>query len=174
YVIAAFDASLIGKRVTGIGGQTIDEAWRIASPYVAADNEQTVKDRIEHYLLCPEVGRAIGVGEPVLKFADGSEARPAPIGLVRHLLWSHRPHPPNYSFRWLDPRTLYVAFTQVRDQGGETLEKFGLRMLSLKPARLVIDVRDNDGGDNTIFGPFVDALATSEVNDPGRLFLLIG
>ena len=40
--------------------------------------------------------------------------------------------------------------------------------------RVVVDLRHNLGGDNTRYGAFVDALRTSRLNRPDRLYLLVG
>ena len=40
--------------------------------------------------------------------------------------------------------------------------------------KLVIDVRENAGGDNTRLPPFVEALRASEFNRPDGLYVLIG
>ena len=122
----------------------------------------------------------------------------APVGLLTYLYWYFQPlqewkHEPvqsslplyqqrvwdNYWSRYIPAeRTMYVAFNQVRDKHGETFEQFGERVLRECDAQhadqLVIDVRNNSGGDNTIFADFITRLQTHRINQRGRLYLIIG
>ena len=123
----------------------------------------------------------------------------APVSLVRYFYWlfrpleawkRQRPEDPslplyrqhaglNYWFTYLkDARTLYVCFRQVRDQGPESIAAFGRRVgqyARQHPVeRLVIDVRGNSGGDNTLFGEFIEDLRSSPLNQRGRLFTITG
>lgn len=75
---------------------------------------------------------------------------------------------------------LYVQYDAVRPQtaSGERLTDFAARMLRLarehRPARIVIDVRRNGGGDNRTYGPLLRALEAQAVDQQGSLFALIG
>src|SRR5215472_2310763 len=97
----------------------------------------------------------------------------AALPLYRQSTWN------NYWFRYLErERTAYVAFNQVRDKSGEPFETFGVRVLDFctqqKVQTLVIDLRNNSGGDNSIFGGFIEKLRASPMNTRGRLYALIG
>lgn len=93
---------------------------------------------------------------------------------------------PSYEWRrdnfWIRPMpdagALYVAFRAVRPNGGETLTAFGSRILdtarSISAQKIIIDVRENSGGDNTLFRGMIKALQGSEFNTKGRLILLTG
>lgn len=77
-------------------------------------------------------------------------------------------------------RALYVQYNEVRSamEGGPTLAEFAAAMVERFRAehatRLVLDVRSNGGGDNTTFGPLIEALKTPEIDRPDVLFALIG
>ncbi|MBI2680939.1 MAG: hypothetical protein HYX25_08040 [Candidatus Solibacter usitatus] len=147
------------------------------------------------------IGVSTAVDGLDLEFASTSGARRAvrlqATSRLRYLWWYLEPRawlfppappagsPPSAERKrdpwWLTPVTnrkaVYVAFRGVRDRRGETLTMFGARLLKTAKAmqadRIVIDVRDNGGGDNTLFRGFVAALAGSEFNAPGRLLVLI-
>jgi len=198
---------LVGQRVLRIGAKSVEEVYTILHPFVGADNESTVKDRIPLYMICPEVLQAEGISPPATNTVlfivaspngNASDANIEPVGLVRYLYWYFQPlqawkHKPNestlplyrqqtwqnYWFRYLgSERTVYFAFNQVRDDSGETFETFGTRLLAFCRAhpvdRLIIDIRNNSGGDNTIFRPFIRDLAQSPLNQRGRLYTIIG
>jgi len=87
-----------------------------------------------------------------------SEAAPP---LYRQSTWD------NYWFRYLEPqRTVYMAFNQVRDKSDEPFEAFGARVLDFctmqNAQTLVIDLRNNSGGDNSIFGESIEKLRKSD------------
>lgn len=147
-------------------------------------------------------GIAPGTQEVVMTLRDSSggetETAIAPVGAIRYFYWYFAPlaiwkHQPdqsslplyrqrtwdNYWMRYLDAqRTLYVAFNQVRDKSDEPFDAFGARVLGFISThavdRLVIDLRNNSGGDNTIPRQFVRDLARQPINQPGRLYTIIG
>lgn len=93
---------------------------------------------------------------------------------------------PSFEWRrdnfWITPMpergAVYVALRAVQPNGKETLTAFATRILTTARSsgaqRIVIDVRENGGGDNTLFRGMIKALRESEFNVKGRLMLLIG
>lgn len=74
-----------------------------------------------------------------------------------------------------DSRTLYVRYNACRDAAGfaaMTNQVFATAA-SNPVARLVVDVRGNPGGDNTVLAPFLHALENSPLARPDRLFVLM-
>jgi len=73
---------------------------------------------------------------------------------------------------------LYLQFNLVSTLGGETLEDFSQRLgLALSDSavdRLVIDVRNNTGGDNTLLRPLLVALFRSRQNHRGGMYVITG
>jgi hypothetical protein len=120
-----------------------------------------------------------------------------PVALISYLYWFFQPlqewkrHPSedhlplyrqrmwdNYRFTDVGDGVVYVAFNQVRDKSHESFETFGAKVLRYcedhHTQRLIIDVRNNSGGDNTIFSEFIEKVRKSRMNERGRLFLIIG
>lgn len=75
---------------------------------------------------------------------------------------------------------LYIKFDQVanREHGPPALEIFGEALAFAReqmPARTVIDIRNNSGGNGSILPPIIrEIIRTREVDEPGKLFLVIG
>lgn len=120
--------------------------------------------------------------EPV-SFADYLEWREFPtlkLPQARDELYLSDSYDP-YWFRFLrDSGTLYVRYNQVfaRNDAGVRLAKFVKklkRQLRRKPVdRLVIDLRQNNGGDLTTYEPLLALLRNdADVNQPGKLFAII-
>lgn len=78
-------------------------------------------------------------------------------------------------------RLLYVQFRRVAPfDAGETFGAFCRRLFaacdSLRPEALVIDLRHNHGGNNTLWRPMIHGLIRrdQDVNRRGRLFTVVG
>ncbi len=85
-----------------------------------------------------------------------------------------------YGFEfWEDSKTVYFRFSGVQDNPqGETIAEFAERLRKFVDARdfdrLIVDIRHNTGGDNTLAKPLVELLRTHErINRRGRLFVVI-
>jgi hypothetical protein len=77
-----------------------------------------------------------------------------------------------------DSKIVYANFRAVLDSQQETLAAFASRTMefaeSKKAKALVVDVRINNGGNNNLARPFLYAIAGSEFNQQGRLFVITG
>jgi tetratricopeptide (TPR) repeat protein len=86
----------------------------------------------------------------------------------------------NYRFELQEPsRTLYLQFNTVRDKSSESISQFSARFNEFANThafdRCVIDLRDNDGGDNTLLEPLVRVISENpNINRRNKLFTLIG
>jgi len=74
--------------------------------------------------------------------------------------------------------TVYFQFNLVFNLGAETLGDFTKRLSTALESpevhRLVIDLRNNTGGDNTLLRPLLVALIRSKVNHRGGIYAIIG
>lgn len=85
----------------------------------------------------------------------------------------------NYDFTLVDDRkTVLMIYNAVADRDDESLAAFAERLFDLIEARgidrLIIDMRDNGGGNNYLNQPFLHRMIGSRVNRPGGLFILTG
>jgi tetratricopeptide (TPR) repeat protein len=75
-------------------------------------------------------------------------------------------------------RTLYAQINNVLNAPDESLAHFSSRLIAAitkyKPARFVLDLRRNTGGDNTLLRPLLTGLVQSPVNRSNALFVLTG
>jgi hypothetical protein len=106
---------------------------------------------------------------------DWVDARPesAPVPLAQQHEDKH------YWFTYLpDQHAVYFQFNLVINQNGEPLADFAGRLATAleQPSveRLVIDLRNNTGGDNTLLRPLLVALIRSKVNRRGGIFAITG
>jgi len=106
---------------------------------------------------------------------DWVDARPGsvPVPLAQQHEDKH------YWFTYLpDQHAVYFQFNLVINQNGEPLADFAGRLATAveQPSveRLVIDLRNNTGGDNTLLRPLLVALIRSKVNRRGGIFAITG
>ena len=85
----------------------------------------------------------------------------------------------NYWFEfWADSQTIYFQFNSVRNQNGESIAEFSKRLENFVNTRefdrLIVDIRNNGGGDSTKLGPLVELLSQNQkINQWGKLFAVI-
>jgi tetratricopeptide (TPR) repeat protein len=77
-----------------------------------------------------------------------------------------------------ESQTLYVQLNQVADKDTETLADFAKRLFAFAAAnsveKLVLDLRLNRGGNGTLLRPFEIGLIKSKLDQPGKLFTIMG
>ncbi|MCZ6765968.1 MAG: tetratricopeptide repeat protein [bacterium] len=85
-----------------------------------------------------------------------------------------------YWFEYLeDEKLVYFQFNRVRNaEQGESLSDFSKRLFAFVEENdveaLVIDVRENNGGNNFLVRPILHRVIPSKVNEDGRVFMIIG
>jgi phosphoglycolate phosphatase-like HAD superfamily hydrolase len=83
---------------------------------------------------------------------------------------------------WMAPQgdgSLYVQFNQVANDEGHTLRQAGAELDSVlsrtHPAKIILDVRHNNGGNSYLYPPIIDALSAWETAVPaGKLYVITG
>jgi hypothetical protein len=127
--------------------------------------------RAIHFRSAP-LRRMHGTPSDFVTMAEGASA-PTP-------LWQKRPSDPYWFERVPSDDLVYFQFNTVRDQEhGPTIAEFARALSdSLAAGRadaLVIDVRRNNGGNNTLLAPLLDAMKhAGQVDAVGNLFVVIG
>jgi hypothetical protein len=188
----------LGGRLLAIDATPAHDAYEAMRPLVSRDNEMGMHDIAPRYLAIPEVLHARGIAENVdratftIQLPDGTiapitlEALPIMPDLVDANVGASGPLP--YWLRdtdtnWFEPlddcRSLYVAFNTVRDAAEERLEAFFDRVFAAIDreaiSRLILDIRNNDGGNNTLNRPLIHHLVRNpRVQDWGQLYAITG
>ena len=78
-----------------------------------------------------------------------------------------------------DGKTLYFQFNQVTNKDDESIEEFAKRLFTRlveeKPGYLIVDVRHNNGGNNTLVQPLVKTIiAYEQANEANKIFIITG
>jgi hypothetical protein len=107
--------------------------------------------------------------------SDWIDARPSSVSAPLSIQRANEP----YWFTVLpEQRAVYFQFNGVINAEGETLEQFAGKLGSAinhdGVDRLIIDVRHNPGGDNTLLRPLLVTLIRSNLNHRGGMYCIIG
>lgn len=191
----------VGMKVVRIGKLSAAKTIKTVRPLAQHDNEMTIKDVLPNQLVIPEVLHGMGIIESeehalfVLEDANGKQstidltpvARNANIKWIRanaksaNLLPLYLKNRSDiYWFEYLqDSQTVYVQFNAVQDKENETIAAFFEKVFSFVQAnpvkRFVLDIRSNNGGDNTLIKPIIQGIIKCDkINRKGRFFTIIG
>jgi hypothetical protein len=188
-------AELVGARLTAVGNTPIEDVLEMLEPLVPRDGPATVPSFRPMFLLRAIVLRGLGlVGEgPVpLTVSLGGEEREVevdPVPSADHQSWAgwlglhglaprdglrhSQQNDPHFGLEpMLDGRALYVRFAQVQPVTTAMVDE--LRRMAAEPTveRVVVDLRQNTGGDNTTYGSLLSALTRLAADRPGTLVVL--
>jgi hypothetical protein len=188
---ASPNEGLIGATITAIGGTPIDDVLAALEPLVPRDGPATVPAFRPIFLLRSEVLRGLGiVGDGPVEVAYDhhgfrSSATLEPMPFAAYVEWAgefgmHRlpavdrlPYladPEPVTLRELGEGVLYLRYRNVvapSTRDARTLIESGA------VRRLVLDLRQNPGGDNTTYAPLLDLVRDFAAEHPGELRVLI-
>jgi hypothetical protein len=195
-------AALLDGRLVSVDGHPVEEIVRAFAGIVPHDNEAQVKDFVPRFLASSEHLVGLGlIADPetatvaVRTPAGGTASarmRSLPLNAIRSITWAAPAADPSrlplyrrtagsaYESVYLaDSRTLYFTYNSCKELPGRPFAAFvaGLweTMRKSPVDRLVIDLRNNGGGDSSILEPFIGELAAAkEINRKGRLFVVVG
>lgn len=193
--------SYAGSRVVRFGDVPAQEVLRRMSRYRGVDNPMTWKWMGPQFYVGRLVMlRGVGVMESgdvvdlTLEAADGTisdvrveggdydivrKLRPSPATDVDPPLWLSNVDE-NYWLRALpDHRAVYFQFNQVRNGEDETIADVAQRLrkalIDEDVTRLIVDVRHNNGGNNSLVRPLVRTMVEFEMRDDDhRIVILTG
>jgi hypothetical protein len=192
HVVAdATGRGLTGKRVTSIDGVPVAEVSERVRPLIPHDNASTIRLLLPEYLICAEVLRGLGIadGPVTYAFADGSSATLADAvpGPSYALGTAYQPLPAPRSqllYRGLNQpfllaplergRSLYLGYHQVTTPPQALLDRILRQAKRTGFRRLVVDVRQNGGGNNTTYSPLLDLFRMPPLSRRGKVVVLIG
>lgn len=190
-------ADLVGATVVAVNGHPAAEVLRAVEPLTPRDNPSSLLAYSTLYLRSPDLLVGLGlidrVGPTSFSLVDRAGRRrtqaiapvPAAVdntfaGGAPHTLptgpspWLARQHEVLWSSYLADSRTLYVQYNQVRPVPGDALSSLLARARRPDVDRVVLDLRNNGGGDNHNNAALEEVLADPSIDRKGHLLVLIG
>lgn len=176
-------ADLVGREVTAIGGLSPDEAAALVAPLVPRDNDASLTGRLPQYLTVPSVLAGVGI-EPGLEL-DGELVTIDPVAATAYAeafdlfdplvcpplpragpLWTVEEHDDAVAVRWGR-----VVFHLDDRSHREFVDEVAASIAATTPRRVVLDLRDNPGGELPANEPLVGLL--QEVAGDRPLVILV-
>ena len=193
---------LVGLRLVAIEGRPLEEVLDRVNTVVPIDNATTLRSHRGPMLVCAEVLHGLGITptaaraaftfenaagaqtvvelEPMESsafqraarasyplFVDGLPKRPKPLFVSRR-----------GTAQWLTTidrgRVVYLAYNSTFADTWDTSRRLLRLARRPKTRRVVVDLRNNPGGDISTYPALLEALKSRSINRPGRLVVLIG
>ena len=189
---------LIGSRIVAIDDQPIEKVLALVEPLAPRDNPSNLLAFATLYLRVSELLTGLGIQGAVgpatfsLVDRDGRErdVQIDPIPAADDAAWRGANVlrlPSRVDTMWLrdmdralwwtylaSSKTLYVQYNAVRGGINAVADEILARAKQGDINQVVVDLRNNGGGDNTTYGHFLSVLQDPAIDQPGRLTLLIG
>lgn len=189
------DEHLIGQRLVGIGGRSLAEVDQLIDPLIPRDNESSLIGYRNLAYITPDILAVLGIvadaDAPSYDFSSDTgelsevlpTVPPSQYGLESIYFLPTRSDPPLYLTRrgenfWLehleDDRILYLRLNAVRpNSGSDDLGSLGNQALAVIDGgnvdRVILDLRQNQGGNNQLIGDVIAFLRDPRIDQPGRL-----
>lgn len=203
-VIAAHEEyqELLGSTIVAIGKKPIEEVFGTLKQRMSADNEMEYLHAGPGYLILTELLDCMGFAEDphtssVTFQLVNDESRQLKMGGLtldeyqsgpwrfvnddagRPLYQSNRGK--SYWYQWLpEEQVMYVHIRRMNNQkGASSIKSFSARLFDeideKRPAKLVIDFRNNNGGNYHLSRPIVEGIKKRAwLNEQGKLWTITG
>lgn len=191
---------VLGTRVLKIGGKAAEEAFQTVVPLISHENAAWPRYMAPILLGYAEVLYAVGLADSAasarfeFQRSTGETITLDVPQAQSGVAWLSLPDPEAgftalyrrnlskyYWYESLDSlRTFYFAYNTAADMASEPFSTFAARMMAAMTTgsydRLVIDFRNNPGGNTQIFYPLLQTWTDPEVRAriPPRIYVLIG
>lgn len=195
---------LVNCKITHVNNVDINEVIKVLKSIVSYENEYFLKSQLPKYLAAVEILygleivdeieglnirvedingeaknveiRAVPLAEAYKKLSDNLDSLLEETMLPLYRRNSHR----NYWFEYIENlNLLYFKYNACRDIEEESVVDFcqGLiGYINRNPVeKLIIDMRNNSGGDSTLLDEFIDYVSEcEELNKKGKLYVIVG
>ncbi len=197
--VASPYASLLKGCVVRIGAYTTDSVWEKLSPYVSHQTESRLDQAIPAWLSLPQMLRGVGLLESesalplTVMSPEGQQVdeiiKPWELPAEPALLSAAPPENQRplylrgtdlYRYEYLeDSRSLYVCYRRCAEDPNRPMSRFTaevLQVIDSRPVdRFIFDVRLNSGGNSSVAGPFIEAIARkAQEKKIGRTYVITG
>ena len=190
----------IGNKVENIDGTPVEKALRQTNVVNSRDNDMQTLWLGPYYLGLPDVLEGLGIikdpDHVVLTIRDakgksveltmnpiewsfaGFPKLPQPGTETQPLFLSKMDDPYWYKFLQ-DDTVLYIQFNAVTNKNNQSLEDFSIELrdqiAQSNPQNLILDLRNNHGGNGSLLPPMLKTLQSFEIMNPkGEVFVIMG
>jgi hypothetical protein len=193
-------ATVLYQKLVSVNGHPIDEVIQAFGGILSHENDAQLRNTVPQVLASAEALHGLRLipdaGKGVFTFEDERGRRTdvamTPLSMGAAPVWAvdtrdlsawplyMRERQKAYWFASLpESRTVYLKYNSCREMKDRPFAAFLKDAFAAVEAtqaeRLVVDLRNNGGGDSSLFDPFFRELANAaRVNRKGRLFVVLG
>ena len=194
YAVAAAEehGEVVNLELKTINGQPVEEVLGKLRDVIPHENEAGFKSLAVDYLLIPAIMQGLGIvagdvchmGFAAEQWEKVIALRPVEMDKVKYVQGStklplYRRHGNLYYwYEYLpEERTLYFQYN-VCGNMERPFREFCEEMFTFLEGnvvdKLIVDLRLNRGGNSLVMQPFISRMQKSSLNDPDRLYVIIG
>lgn len=204
YIVTCFGeyADALNYRVTHLNGIPIEAVIQRMEVIVSRENDAFLKAQLPKYLQAVEVlygleiidhfdpveltletvgGQVLEITVPTYSYKELKSKTISNINASMNKLPLYRRNKDkNYwSYFIVESNTLYFNYKSCRDMQDISVERFCIDLMKFinqeDVKRLVVDLRNNLGGDSTLLEPFIRELSKCQkLNRKGNIFVVLG
>lgn len=180
-------AHLLYKKLGGINKTKTEGIIKNFKKIAQDDNQSYFKNRFQYFIKCPSIlkGSNITQSDSIANFILDNKKYMitsmsvdifSPKNTSKLLRFSNYD---NYWYKLINNgEVLYFNYQVCAEQDGKQFDTFNNELFRFikdkKPQKLVIDLRNNGGGNSAILAPFLNKLKDNYLNKKGSLYVLIG
>jgi hypothetical protein len=194
------NAQAVGAKVIQIGDHPVENVYEAVKPLIPADNHMQFLNDSPMLMSMPAILYGLDLIPQKDRVTFGFESRDGTTFTMELKLISGESEPfvsiyeiagtqvPLYeqdraSFYWYrhlpESDGIYIQYNNCRNDKGKPFQKFVDEVFDLidrnPGTRIVLDVRFNGGGNESVLNPFIEAVKERpSVNTTGKLFVIIG
>lgn len=180
--------NLLFKRVIAIEDINIEEILKELYDIISFENEYLFKAQSMKYLQIVEVLYGLLIIDDMSKIKitlDNGEYEISSVSIDKliytndNLPFYARNSSENLWFKYLDNKEIYIKYNSCREDGSESIQskikKIILFIENNNIKKVTVDLRNNLGGDSSLFEPFIDYIKNNkEINNKENLKVIIG
>ncbi len=184
------------SKLTAINGHPMDEINRRFKEVIKSDNQSYFDIYQQQFLNNPSFLKGLGVLESdknavftledpqhktynvTLNAVSKDSLKLSTAGQYSNILaYSH--HNRNYWYAYDETRKIiYFNFVHCIDDENNPFPQFNTELFSkidsLRPNKIILDLRFNSGGNSGVLTPFIDSIKNSYLNKKAHFYVLIG
>jgi len=180
-------SDLLYKKLNGIENSTFKEITEDFKKIIKTDNQSYFDIYFQRFVNNPRILKGLDItqSDSIANFILNNEKHQ--LLSVEKEKFSSKPtsdllrysNNDNYWYKLIDnSKILYFNYQDCSEQDNKPFEPFINELFSVietkKPQKIIIDLRNNSGGNSAILDPFLNKLSKSYLNKNGSLYVLIG
>lgn len=195
--------NLLHSKVIKIGDMLIHNVIERLSKIISHENQSFLKAQLPDYLICADIllgldiidnvqsveitvetahNEQLELNTPTIKYEDWQPAAILSDVKASNTMPLYRQNQDKFYWSQFDSgnKLLYINYNQCKDMQSCTVSEFSKQLMmdlqiNTNIQRLVIDLRNNGGGNSELFRGFLTWLSTFErLNRKDRIFVIVG